>query len=100
MALTPDGTILVAGSDAGDVKICRVAGKETLKSIKAHAGTVAICQVSPDGKRFVTVGTDNVIKLWDLASAKELRSWTIRGAANDQSSFVISVAFSPDGDNL
>jgi WD40 repeat protein len=46
MAFTPDGSLLIAGSEAGDVKIRRVAGKETLKTIKAHAGAVTICQVT------------------------------------------------------
>ncbi len=100
MAFTPDGKTLVAGSDAGDIKICRVADRMTIATIKGHKGAVSICQVSPDGKRFATAGMDNVIKLWDLASATPVRTWEIRDAGRDQNGFIGSIAFSPDGKQL
>jgi WD40 repeat protein len=98
LALTADGSVLAAGSDAGDLKICLVAGKETLKTIKAHSTGVIGCQISPDGKRIATVSADNAVKVWDTGSGAELRSWTIRG--QDRGKFIVSVAFSPDGKQL
>ncbi len=98
LAITPDNTILVAGSNKGDVKICSIANKETLKTIKAHDQEVRACQISFDGKRFVTVSMNNEVKLWDLKSAEELRRWDMRGLGGDD--YVQSIAFSPDNKHL
>jgi len=98
LAFTPDNTMLVAGSDKGDVKICLVKKKETVTTIKAHAGAVIACQVSFDGKRFATAGQDNFVKLWDLASGKELRAWKMSDAGQEK--FIKSIAFYPDNKQL
>lgn len=95
LAFTPDGKKLVVGSDAGDVKICLIEKKETLRHLKAHTARVIACQVSPDGKRFATVGLNNVVKVHDLETGEELRVWNMGGGAQ-----VVSIAFSPDGRNL
>ena len=34
--------------------------------------------MSPDGKRFATAGQDNVIKLWDLQTGKDVRTWDLK----------------------
>lgn len=94
LALTPDGEILVVGSDNGEIKICSPAKRETLKTIKAHPARIIGCQVSPDGKRFVSVAANNVIKLWDLQSGNELRQWDL-----GSTSFA-SIAFAPDSRQL
>jgi WD40 repeat protein len=98
VALSPDGATLVAGSDAGDVKVCLVSKKETLKTIKAHTAAVVACLVSPDGKRFATAGADNNVKLWDLGSGAELRSWNLGGPLRVNGG--LPLAFSPDGKQL
>lgn len=100
IAFTPDGAALIAGSDAGDVKICNIAKKETLKHLKAHTSRVIAVQTSPDGKRFATVGMNNVIKLWDVATGNELRTWDMRTVARDGLPFIVSIAFSPDSKQL
>jgi len=49
---------------------------------------------SPDGQRIATGGEDQVAKLWDVASGKELLA--LRG----HSAQIWSLAFSPDGQRL
>jgi len=46
---------------------------------------------SPDGKFALSASFDNTLKLWDLASGRELRSFA------GHTDYVHSVAFSPDG---
>lgn len=67
-------------------------GKDTqpIKGLKASVGRVAF---SPDGKRLTTAGADNVVRVWDAASGKELASLPC-------SDRVDVVAFSPDGKSL
>ncbi len=92
LAVTPDGTTLVATNNVGEIKISKIAGRQVLKSFKGHDARILACLISPDGKRFLTMGGDNVIKLWDM-EGKELRSWNM-GKQNE--SFVISLAFTTD----
>jgi WD40 repeat protein len=92
LALTPDGALLFAGSEKGEIKIAKVQGRETLHTIQGHKGGVGACIVSPDGKFFATVGSDNVVKAWSI-DGKELRSWNFGG---DQGMFIINLAFSAD----
>ena len=100
IALTPDGKILIVSSDGGEVKICNVPKKEVVHTFKAHASKIWACQVSPDGKRFATLANDNIIKLWDVDSGKESRSWNMNMPAQDSPVVAYSLAFSPDGKQL
>ncbi len=56
-----------------------------------HSKDVTSVAFSPDGKTLASGSWDSTIKLWDVASGRELR--TLRGHADG----VSSVAFSPDG---
>src|SRR5436309_7120500 len=47
------------------------AGQRTLTG---HESTVSLAVFSPDGKTLVSGGDDKLIKLWDVASGKELKT--------------------------
>jgi Tol biopolymer transport system component len=59
--------------------------------LSGHHDAILDLAFSPDGTRLATAGYDRLIKLWDVATGKELR--TLR----DHSDSVYGVAFSPDG---
>src|SRR5207247_4301715 len=81
----------------GDVKVLDVAKRTTLHTItKAHNRRIVGCLVSPDGKRFATVGYDNMVKLFDVATGKELRQWDSHMSAQDRGTLVTNLAFTPD----
>lgn len=50
---------------------------------------------SPDGKRIVSGGWDNTVRLWDAGTGKPLGDPLTR-----HTNYVTSVAFSPDGTRL
>jgi len=56
-----------------------------------HSSYVNSVAFSPDGKYALSGSNDNTLKLWDISSGREIR--TFKG----HSSYVNSVAFSPDG---
>jgi len=96
LGFTPDGSILVATSEVGDIKIAKVQGREVLKEFKGHKSGIAACIVSPDGKTFATVDGDNVIKAWSI-DGKELRSWN---CGRHQDMFIINFAFTNDSKQI
>jgi mono/diheme cytochrome c family protein len=59
--------------------------------LRGHRDVIQDLAFSPDGKTLASCGYDRLIKLWDVAGGKELRTLT------DHSDAVYGVAFSPDG---
>ncbi len=62
-----------------------------LSEMKGHADTVKSLAVSADGKRVVSGSDDMTVRVWDLATGKQLHCF------EGHTSSVRSVAFSPDG---
>jgi WD40 repeat protein len=100
LAFTPDARKLIVGSEAGELRIYQIEGRKQLHAVKGHKQRIGVCQVSADGKRFATAGFDNVVKLWDVDSGKELRSWDMHMLVQERSAFVYNMAFTPDGKAL
>jgi hypothetical protein len=99
LAFSRDGQRLAVASGscgaAGEVRIYtakdgQVAAKPE-HAIPAHADIIYALTFAPDGKSLASTGYDRLIKLWDLATAKELRT------LKDHSDTVYGLAFSPDG---
>lgn len=61
-----------------------------------HAGPVRCLAVSPDGRLLAPGGDDNVVRLWDAATRREIRQFSI----GNELSPPTAVAFSPDGKAL
>ena len=98
LGITPDKKWLVAVDAKGLVKIANIADhkkREVMGSVVAHPGGVRGVMVSPAGSTFLTVGTDNEMKLWSLApdAVKEpraVRSWKLPVGVN-------AVTYTPTG---
>jgi hypothetical protein len=59
-----------------------------------HSGNVSSVAFSPDGKQILSGSYDNTIKLWDVNTGREIRTFS------GHLSRVWSVAFSPDGKQI
>jgi len=59
-----------------------------------HAGKVKSVTFSPDGRYALSGSEDHTIKLWEVSTGKEIR--TFKGL----SQYVHSVAFSPNGEYI
>ena len=68
---------------------------QSLMSFAAHVGPILSVSLNPDGKRAVTGGWDKAVKVWDIATGKELI--TLPGA---HEKYITCVAFSPDGKQI
>ncbi|MDF5718440.1 MAG: AAA family ATPase, partial [Rhizonema sp. NSF051] len=62
--------------------------------LEGHSSIVYSVSFSPDGKTLASASFDNTIKLWNVATGKQIK--TLSGHSNS----VNSVSFSPDGKTL
>lgn len=91
IALTPDGTRVIAGTDQGAVELWEIASGTRLAEVQGHAGRVFSVAMHPDGTRVATGGNDGLIVIRDantLAPLLEFREHLM---------YVKDLAFSPDG---
>src|SRR5262249_42897722 len=65
-----------------------------------HGYTVAGVAFSPDRKTLASAGQDNTIRLWDLATGKQVRRLVAITGLGAQHAWVTSLAFSPDGKRI
>jgi RNA polymerase sigma factor (sigma-70 family) len=91
LVLSPDGkTLATAGRPDHSVQLREPDGRERA-ILAGHGGMVRAAAFSADGKFLVTGAEGGLIRLWDVASGKELRRFD---APNDVWGWF---AFSPDG---
>ncbi len=96
LSMSSDGDTLASGDMSGRCCFWRmVEGKYTLeKSIKTHSLGTRGLAISHDGKQLATAGGDRTVKLWDVKSWENTK--TFAGHKN----VVHSVDFSPDGSQV
>ncbi len=89
---TPDGTILVSGSQDCTIIVRQASSGRILRVLEGHAKGVNEIALAPDGTTLASCSSDNTIKLWNIRSGHLLRS--IPSGSEE------SVAFAPDGSVL
>ncbi len=93
-AFSVDGSMLIAGTNGGYVKILDAKSGEELSQFKAHDAVIRRLVISPDGKTIATASDDTMVKLWSFDTHELLATLAGHNAA------VSALAFSPDGTYL
>jgi WD40 repeat protein len=70
IAITPNGQMLVSGSEDNTLKLWDLDTGECLATLEGHEAGVKSVAFSPDGKMLVSGSADNTIKLWQLPKVK------------------------------
>ena len=91
VAFSPDSSLLVAGTENGDVRLWNASNGAPLRSYEGHTGRVRSVAFSPDGQTIVSGSEDYTLRLWSIDSDQCL--YVLQGHTDR----VRSVAISPDG---
>jgi len=91
VAVTPDGTRAVSGSDDETLRVWDLSFGEEVATLKGHTSWVTAVAVTPDGTRAVSASNDKTLRVWDLSSGK-----TVATLVGHKGS-VTAVAVTPDG---
>ena len=92
ISFSPDGTVLVSGSDDGTVKLWDVATGTNIATLQGHTNWVYSVAFSPDGATLASGSWDHTIKLWDVATYENIA--TLQRPLENWS---LPMSFSPDG---
>src|SRR5207244_3212617 len=65
-----------------------------LRTLRGHESLVLSVAFSPDGSRVATASYDQMVKVWDVATGRELRTF------QEHTGRVHVLAFSPDGTRM
>lgn len=106
IAFSPDSRFVVTGSLDTTLKFWemeQVASSpaeptrlqpKLVDTMTRHTDSVRRVIFSPDGKYFISTGSDKTVRFWDTTTRKELRSFP------EMKKPVLSIAFLPDGEHL
>lgn len=76
VAASADETQFATGDSAGLVRIWDAATLRPLNHPVGHIAPIDHVELSPDGKRLLTVAEDRTLRVWDMTTGKELRAIT------------------------
>src|SRR5262249_24318729 len=89
----PNGKTLATGTQTNVIYLHDMTTGRALHQFRGHEGWVNSVVFAADGRRLVSASNDKTVRVWDLATRKELRRL-------DESHSVMALALAPDGKTL
>jgi WD40 repeat protein len=73
VAAAPDGELIAAGTEAGDIRLWRRRDGQAVATWREHLNLVAALEFSPDGRWLGSAGADRTIRVWELRTGRCVR---------------------------
>jgi WD40 repeat protein len=93
VAFGPDGRLLAAAGNDGQVRIWEVPSRRPRLILKGHRRKVRDLAFSPDGQHLASVADDSQIRIWKMRDGSIEKTLT-------RATELVAVAFTPDGKTL
>ncbi len=74
-----DGSLVIAGTEDGTVRIFDVERAEFTPVIVQHTAPIAIVKFSPDHELALSVGRMGAARVWEVKTGNVLRKWSLEG---------------------
>ncbi|KAJ1801726.1 general transcription repressor [Coemansia sp. RSA 2399] len=101
VAFSPNGKLVAAASLDKMIRLWDVATGNPVQRIDGHKDSVYAVAFSPDGQALLSGSLDKTLRIWDLGrhgvNSRSSDMVTCRSTLVGHKDFVLSVAYSPDG---
>lgn len=94
IAISPDGSLLAAGSWDTNLRVWSTSNGELVKLIDDLPVAMFGVVFSPDGKNLAAAGVDRTVYIWDI------RTWKLARKLTGQEEMISAIAFSADSSTL
>lgn len=90
-----EGEKIAFGDRSGNLFVLNAITGKVIRQLSAHSSRILDIEFSSDNRQLATSGLDGVMKIWNLDDLNDLPV-----EIREHESWVKSIAFSPDGNNL